>query len=104
MGGPILRCICSPKGAWVDPTLSTLAQWRMVSAAVCQINLLPGFLSVTDVFTDDLRVRCCQDSSRSGYGYLGDLICKMMALGLLRLQIPVDRELASPEHFLPRLR
>ena len=76
----------------------------MVSAAICQIILLPGLLSVADVFTDDLRVRCCQDSSRSGYGYPGDLICKMMALGLLRLQVPVDHELASREHLLPRLR
>ena len=76
----------------------------MVSAAVCQINLFPGFLRVTDVFTDDLRARCCQDSSRSGYGYPGDLIYRTMALGLLRLQVPVDHELASPEHLLPRLR
>ena len=75
----------------------------MVSAPVCQINLLPRIDSVTDVFTDDLRARCCQDSSRSGYGYLGDLICKMMALGLSRLQVPVDHELASPDHLLPRL-
>ena len=104
MGGPILHCICSPKGAWVDPAFSTLAHWWMVSAAVCQNNTLAGVMSVTDVFTDDLRVRCCQDSSRSGYGYPGDLICKMMALELLRLQVPVDHELASPEHLLPRLR
>ena len=76
----------------------------MVSAAICQINLLPGIDSVTDICTDDLRARYCQDSSRSGYGYRGDLICKRMALGLLRLQVPVDHELASPAHLLPRLR
>ena len=76
----------------------------MVSAAVCQISLLPGIIGVIDIFTDDLRVHCCQDSSRSGYGYPGDLICRMMALGLLRLQVPDDHELASPEPLLPRLR
>ena len=80
--GLVLHCLCSRKGAGVNSAFSTLAQWWVISAIVCQLNLQSRINDVVNISTDDLRVRCCQDWSRSSYAHWTDPTCKRAALGL----------------------
>ena len=100
MTRPVFHRLGMSKSTWIDSAFSTLAHWRVISATVCQLSIRPSADAI-GMYTDDLTVRCCQGWFHLGFVLQTDPTCRMVALGLQRLQARECFHFVPPSPLLP---